>query len=310
MALDISLLAQIEDIAVFAMVVDHGSFSEAARRLGIAKSAVSRKVDRLERGLGVRLLNRSTRSLSMTEAGRAVHARAVQSLALLEEARNQVANLSEAPRGVLRVTTSVAFGRLCLAPLLPEFLAAYPDVKVQLTLLDRVTDLAEEGFDLAVRLTRSPPDFVVAKPLMQIDYVVCAAPDYLHGRRVETPQDLAALNCIYYGYSDFDNAWVFQREGRREAVRVEGNVVANSSEVVRDLLLAGVGVGLVARYAVDEPLRQGQLRALLNDWEAIGPFGRTAFAIWLPQRHLPPKIRVFVDFLADRLAAKNSQTNV
>lgn len=299
--MDRALLEQIEDIAVFAMVVDQGSFSEAARRLGIAKSAVSKKVDRLERGLGVRLLNRSTRSLSMTEAGRAIHGRAVQSMALLEEARSQVANLSEAPRGQLRVTAPVAFGRLCLAPLLAEFLAAYPEIRLQLTLLDRVVDLAEEGFDLAIRLTRSPPDFVVAKPLMGVDYVVCAAPAYLQGRRVEMPRDLAALNCLYYGYRDFGNDWVFQREGQRETVRVDGNLVVNSSEVVRDLLLDGVGVGLVARYAVAEEVRQGRLEVLLDGWKPVGPFGQTAFAIWLPQVHLPPKIRVFVDFLAARL---------
>lgn len=299
--MDKSLLEQIEDIAVFATVVEQGGFSAAGRRLGIAKSAVSKRVDRLERGLGVRLLNRSTRSLSMTEAGRAIHDRARQSLALLEEARAQVANLSEAPRGVLRVTASVAFGRLCLAPLLADFLAAYPEIRLQLTLLDRLVDLAEEGYDLAIRLTRSLPDFVVAKPLLAIDYVVCAAPAYLQGRRLAGPQDLAGLNCLYYGYAEFGNEWHFLRDGRRETVKVAGNVVVNSSEVVRDLLLAGVGVGLVARYAVARELRQGSLLALLPEWTPAGPFGQTAFAIWLPQPHLPPKIRVFADFLAARL---------
>lgn len=302
--MDRTLLEQIEDIAVFATVVEQGSFSGAGRRLGIAKSAISKKVDRLERSLGVRLLNRSTRSLSMTEAGRAIHGRAVQSLALLEEARGQVANLREAPRGLLRVTTSVAFGRLCVVPLLAEFLAAYPEVRVQLTLLDRLVDLAEEGFDVALRLVRTPPDQVVAKPLMPIDFVACAAPAYLEGKRVESPRDLAGLNCLYYGYRDLGSEWVFQRDGQRETVRVDGNVVVNSSEAVRDLILAGVGVGLVARYAVAEELRQGCLVALLPGWTPAGPFQQTAFAIWLPQVHLPPKIRVFVDFLAQRLGQK------
>lgn len=143
--MDKSLLAQIEDMAVFSSVVDRGSFSEAARRLGVAKSAVSKRVDRLKKTLGVRLLNRSTRSLSMTEAGRVIHERASQSFSLLEEAHNRVMNLNEEPRGVLRVTTSVAFGRLCLAPLLPEFLRNYPEIQLQLTLLDRLVDLTEEA---------------------------------------------------------------------------------------------------------------------------------------------------------------------
>lgn len=187
-------------------------------------------MDRLEKSLGVRLLNRSTRSLSMTEAGMAIQERASQSLALLEEARNQVANLAEAPRGLLRVTTSVAFGRLCLAPLLPEFLGLYPEIRIHLALLDRMVDLAEEGYDLGIRLTRTPPDFVVAKALMPIDYVACASPAYLQGKAVENPTDLAGLNCLYYGYQGLANEWTFLREGERTTVKVEGNVIVNSSK--------------------------------------------------------------------------------
>ena len=130
MSLDKSLLEQMEDMAVFALVVEQGSFSGAGRRLDLVKSAVSRRVDRLERSLGVKLLQRSTRALSMTEAGQALHARALQSLALLEEARSELSQLSQAPRGLLRVTASVAFGRLCVAPVLADFLAAYPEVRV------------------------------------------------------------------------------------------------------------------------------------------------------------------------------------
>ncbi|MBS1191915.1 MAG: LysR family transcriptional regulator [Rhodocyclaceae bacterium] len=299
--MDKELLEQLDAMALFALVVEQRGFSAAARRLGIAKSAVSKKIGRLERSLGVRLLNRTTRSMSLTEAGRAVYERAAQSIALAEEARSQVVNLSQEPRGQLRVTASVAFGKICLVPLLPEFLAAHPDIRVQLTLLDRLVDLAEEGFDLAIRLTRSPPEGVVAKPLMPIDYVVCSTPNYLAGRRIETPRDLAGLNCLCYGYRDFGNEWIFLQAGRRETIRVEGNVAVNSSEAVRDLLLAGVGIGLVARYAVAEDLRRGRLVPLLTDWQPQGPFGQRAYALWLPQFHLPPKIRVFVDFLAARL---------
>lgn len=299
--MDFELLEQTADMALFATVVEQRGFSAAARRLGIAKSAVSKRIDRLERSLGVRLLQRTTRSLSMTEAGRAVYERAASAVALLEEARGRVANLSDAPRGLLRVTASVAFGKFCIAPLLADFMAAYPEIRLQLTLLDRLVDLAEEGFDIAVRLTRSLPDNVVAKALVPIDYVVCATPACLAGREVAQPQDLAAFNCLYYGYGDFGSEWAFEKEGRRETVKVSGNVVVNSSDIVRDLVLADLGVGLVARYAVAAEIRQGRLLPLLDDWKPLGPFGPTAFAIWLPQTHLPPKIRVFVDFLAARL---------
>jgi DNA-binding transcriptional LysR family regulator len=299
--MDKSLLEQMEDMAVFTLVVEQGSFSGAARRLGLVKSAVSKRVDRLERRLGVKLLQRSTRALSMTEAGQALHARAQQSMALLEEARNELANLHQAPRGLLRVTASVAFGRLCVAPLLPGFLKAYPDVRVQLALLDRMVDLAEEGYDLALRLTRTPPDAVVARPLMPVRYVVCAAPAYLAGHSVAHPRDLAGLNCLSYGYQAPAGDWSFQRGAERETVKVRGNVIVNSSEVVRDLMLAGVGAGLVARYAVEAELRAGRLVPLLPDWTPAGSFGPTAWAMWLPQPHLPPKIRAFVEFLVARL---------
>lgn len=301
--MDIELLEQTADMALLAKVAELRGFSAAARQLGITKSAVSKRIDRLERSLGVRLLQRTTRSLSLTEAGRAVYDRAAAAVALVEAARSQVADLTEVPRGVLRVTVSVAFGRLCIAPLLADFMAAYPEVRLQLTLLDRVVDLAEEGFDVAIRLTRSLPGQVVAKALMPIDYVVCAAPACLAGHQVAEPQDLAMFNCLYYGYRDFGSQWHFEKEGRRETVKVAGKIVVNSSDVVRDLLLAGVGVGLVARYAVAEELRQRRLLPLLADWKALGPFGQTAYAVWLPQSHLPPKIRVFVDFLAARLPA-------
>jgi DNA-binding transcriptional LysR family regulator len=190
---------------------------------------------------------------------------------------------------------------LCVAPVLPEFLAAYPEVRVQLALLDRMVDLAEEGFDVALRLTRTPPDAVVARPLMPIRYVVCAAPGFLRGREVTHPHELAALNCLFYGYQSLAGDWSFQRGDERETVKVQGNVVVNSSEVVRDLMLAGVGAGLVARYAVEAELRDGRLVPLLPQWTPTGAFGPTAYALWLPQPHLPPKVRAFVDFLGRRL---------
>lgn len=302
--MDRDLLEQIADMALFARVVESRGFTAAARQLGMAKSAVSKRIDRLERGLGVRLLQRTTRALSVTEAGQAVYERAAQALALAEEARSRVADLAAAPRGTLRVTASVAFGKLCLVPLLADFLAACPEIRLQLVLLDRPVDLAEEGFDLAVRLTASPPEQAVAKALMPIDYVVCATPAYLAGRELTTPRDLAGVNCLYYGLGDFGREWTFEQAGQRIGVKVAGPVVVNSSEAVRDLVLAGLGVGLVARYAVAEEIRLGKLQVLLADWRAIGPFGETAYAVWLPQPCLPPKVRVFVDFLAERLSAK------
>lgn len=164
-----------------------------------------------------------------------------------------------------------------------------------------MVDLVEEGYDVAIRLTRTPPPQVVTKPLMPVRYRLCATVDYLQGRKIETPADLAGHNCLHYGLGEFGNEWRFQRAGEEARIRVASNVTVNNSEVVRDLLLADLGVGLLWNYAVDREIAAGRLQALLPAWTPVGPFGQTAWAIWLPQPHLPPKIRVFVDFLAAQL---------
>ena len=300
--MDRSLLDQIEDIAVFTAVVEQGSFSGAGRKLALSKSAISKRIDRLESSLGMRLLQRSTRALSLTEAGKMIHERAAQSMALLDEAKNHASHLAEMPQGLIKVTTSVAFGRLLVAPLLSEFLQLYPQIKVQLVLLDRTVDLVDEGFDLAIRLTRVPPELLVAKPLMSIDYVLCASPKYIKSQPISVPSDLASLNCLSYGLQGLSNEWVFQKGKAKEVVKVSGNVVVNSSEIVRDLILEGTGVGLVARYAVSKELSSGKLHELLPAWKPAGSFTQTAYAVWKQQTHLPQKTRVFIDFLHSRLA--------
>ena len=172
---------------------------------------------------------------------------------------------------------------------------------LQETLLDRIVDLVDEGYDVALRLTRSPPDQVVAKALMPVRYRLCSTVNGKKGQKVETPADLAGHNCLHYGLREFGNEWRFQRGSEEMRVCVTSNVVVNNSEVVRDLLLADMGIGLVWNYAVARDIADGRLISLLPDWTPVCPFGQTAWAIWLPQTHLPPKIRVFVDFLAERL---------
>ena len=297
----INPLDHLSDLAVFVRVVDTQGFSSAARAMGLTKSAVSKRINRLEKQLGLRLLQRTTRAMSLTEAGRVLYERAAQGVALLDESARLAAGLVEAPRGILRVTASVTFGKLCLAPLIPEFLARYPEIELQLTLLDRFVDLVEEGYDVALRLTRTPPEQVVAKALMPVRYRLCAAVDYLKNRKIDTPADLAGHNCLHYGLRELGSEWRFQRDGEEARVQVKSNVVVNNSEVVRDLLLAGLGIGLVWNYAVDREIADGRLVPLQPDWSPVGPLGPTAYALWLPPTHLPPKTRVFIDFLAERL---------
>lgn len=297
------LIDQIAGMAVFATVVQARSFSAAAQQLGQTKSAVSKQVARLERSLGVKLLHRTTRSQSLTEAGQALYLRAAQGVALAEEARAELAHLSASPRGTLRVTAPMTFGKFCVAPAVLAFLERYPEVKVQLTLLDRNVDLADEGFDLAIRLAQSLPDQVVARKLTDIRYLVCASPGYVQDNPpLRSPADLAAHNCLYFGYGGFGDTWVFDSLSGRESVQVAGNFTVNSSDVIRDALLAGSGVGVLPSFVVEAELRDGRLLQLLPEWRPQGEFGASAYAVWLPDRHLPPKLRVFIDFLLERWA--------
>lgn len=305
------ILEQLNGMAIFVQVVESGSFTAAAQRLGLDKSAVSKQVSRLEARLATRLLHRTTRALSLTEAGRLLYASASQSISALEETRLALSNLNEEPRGTLRITASVAYGRLCIAPLIPEFLALHPQLKVRLALLDRMVDLADEGYDVAIRLSAKLSDGLVAKPVADLSYRLCASPAYLAAHtRPRRPADLAGHNCLYYGLGEFSDQWQFMRKGKageKETVRVGSNYVVNSSEAIRDALLAHMGIGLLPDFAVKDALARGDLVPLLPGWDPAGPFGGRAYAVWLPTRHLPPKVRLFVDFLADRLGGRRKR---
>ncbi|MDR6859926.1 LysR family transcriptional regulator [Variovorax guangxiensis] len=294
---------QMAGIAVFACVVEARSFTGAARMLGTSKSAVSKQIARLETLLDVQLLRRTTRSLSPTSAGQTLYDRTAEAIALCRSAGGEVASLLRRPMGLLRVTAPMTLGRLVVAPALPTFLEAYPEMRVQLVLLDRAVDLAEEGFDIAIRTTRELPAGAVARPLGNTSYLLCAAPGYL--ARVAapaSPEDLAALNCLRYGEGETHQLWRFDGADGKRSVRVNGNLLVNSSESLRDAVRQGLGVALLPDFVVDDDLRQGSIVRVLPAWTVRPPFGSSVSAVWLPDRHLPPKMRVFVDFMVERLS--------
>jgi DNA-binding transcriptional LysR family regulator len=277
---------QLVDMVVLVKVVDEGSFSGAARAMGMTKSAVSKQIQRLESGFGVKLLNRTTRKLSLTEAGRVLYEHAEQVARINGAAHDALAQLSGRPTGVLRMSTSAVYGQHVLAPLLPEFCALYPDVRVALTLVDRHVDLTEEGIDLVIRLTEQPLDSLAGRPLHACDFVVCASKAFLRRKRIA--QGLA---------------WRFHDEhGQAVEVNVRGPITVNSSDMVRALVLSDMGIGLLPRFAVQGDLEAGLLKQVLPGWHPQGAFGPTAWALWQAQRHMPPKLRVMIDFLAAKLS--------
>ncbi len=289
-------------MAIFARVAEAKNFSEAARRLGLSKSVVSKQVARLERSLGARLINRTTRRLSLTEAGTAFYEHCARMVAEAEAAELAVTRLSVTPRGVLRVSSPAAFGHLHLAPAIPEFLRRYPEMAVELVMNDRMVDLAEEGFDVAIRLTEEPAPNLVARKIAPVRWVVCATPEYLrqHGKP-KAPADLARHNCLFYSYQGSGDLWRFSGPRGEVSVNVTGNFRVNNSEAVREAALGHLGIALLPTFAAGQELQAGRLVPLLTDYGPLGAIGKNVYCVYLSHRQVSPKLRAFVDFFASRL---------
>jgi DNA-binding transcriptional LysR family regulator len=282
--------------------VEHGSFAKAAERLGISTSACSRHVAELETHLDSRLLNRTTRRLSLTESGQAFFERCVQVLADLEEAEQTAAASAARPRGTLKLTCSISFGVRHVAPLVGAFAAHHPEMRFDVQLSDRFVDLVEEGFDLALRIGESPAQNLIARKLGETCLVPCTAPSYLreHGAP-ETPADLAAHACLTYEYLPQRNTWRFRDQaGREHAVRVAGPMHANNGEMLAAAAVEGIGIALEPDFIVGADLAAGRLVRILKDYS---PTPTGIYAVYPSRRHLSAKVRAFVDFLAERFAA-------
>lgn len=304
-------MGRLEDLQAFARVVDARGFSGAARLLGTTKSAVSKQVVRLEDQLGSRLLYRTTRSVSPTAEGRAVYDRALR---LLDEAlalETELAGRGDEPRGVLRLSVSTAFGNLQFTALMAEFCARHPQIDVVLGLNDRYVDLAEEGFDVVLRLTHKPSDGLVARRLAAIRFVLCASPAYLSANgEPQTVADIAGHRCLRFGYLQSPDRWRFRHTVQGEvevetrgSLRFESGLTANSSESLRVAALAGMGLAVLPTYAIGADLRARRLQAVLPGWQPIGGLADadTLYAVYLPSRHPAPKVRALIDFMLEKM---------
>lgn len=289
-------------ITAFARVVEAGSFARAAARLDVSVSSVSRQVAELEAHLDARLLNRTTRRLSLTEAGQAFFERCVQLLADLDEAEVAVTAASVVPRGTLRLTCSATFGARHLAPAIAAFAAAHPQIAFDVALSERVVDLVEEGFDLAVRIGDTGGQNVVARKLGTTRLVWCAAPAYLerHGEP-RKPDELAHHACLTYEYAPTRNTWTFRdRDGVERSVRIGGPVHASNARFLVALASAGVGIAREPDFVVAPDVRAGRLVPILRAFESP-PLG--IYAVYPSRRHLSAKVRTFADFLVGHFAS-------
>ena len=297
--------ALLPDIAVFVQVVESGSFSDAARRLGSTPSSVSRSVSRLERQLGSKLLHRTTRKLRLSEAGSEVFQNAAS---MMEAARRVMAHdgtASQMPQGKVTLGVPKAIGRFVIHPLMPEFLARYPLIDICLRLEDRYMDLIDDEMDLALRITDSPSPGLYGKPLMPVEHLLCATPAYLaqHGAP-QHPQDLRQHSCISLGETPTDSRWKFRRQGKSIMVQTRGRYAANHTGVRLDAVKCGLGIGSLPRFTAREALAQGEIVQVLPEWEFISSYSGKLWLLWSTSRHMPARMRVLIDYLSEKLLAE------
>jgi len=285
---------------VFVEVAERGSLTAAADALEMSRAMVTRYLAEVERWLGARLLHRTTRRISLTGPGEAALLRFRQMLAIGDELRGELATDNPEPHGLLRVTASVSFGQSHLAAAVAEFVKRHPLTRVELLLVDRVVNLVEERVDIAVRISRAIDPSLIARPLAQCRSVLCAAPAYLAERGTPTTADaLATHNCLTHHYVG-KSVWHLQRDGRKIAVAVGGNISANEASLLLEAVRAGAGIAMLPMYQIAPLLRTGELVAVLPDHE-VELLG--LYAVYASRRQLPTIMRSFLDFLVERFSS-------
>jgi DNA-binding transcriptional LysR family regulator len=287
------------ELEVFAAAVKGGSFSAAARALGLTPSAVSRTLDRIEARLGVRLMLRTTRALTLTAEGQAYLGAARRILADLDDAERLIADQG-APRGRLRVSAALSHGRLCIVPLLGEFALLYPHILLDISLTDTVIDIPGGQADVAIRFGMLPDSPLTARRIGETGRTIVASPAYLARRGApQVPEDLHDHNCLNFNFRRAEPTWPFRKDGRDYALTVHGNIEANNGETLGQLALDGMGITRVGKFSVAEDLAAGRLVPVL---EAFNPGDvEQIHAVFIGGANMPARVRVFVDFIAERL---------
>ena len=287
-------------MAVFKRVVEAKSFSAVARETNMSQSTVSKHIASLEERLDTKLLNRSTRSLKLTEAGKEYYQHCIRILNDFQEAEASIGKGKIDPTGTLRISTSAAFGRTYILPFLNEFLSTYPDIKIDLMFGDKYTDLVKEGIDLAIRIGPLEDSSLIAKKIGSSPRIVVASPEYLvkHGRP-KKPADLIKHSCLFYSLQKSPDLWYFNstQEGD-ESIRVNGRVKASSPDAVCDATLEGLGISILGEWYVREHIKKGRLIKILPDFK---PTAYDIHAVYPERRFVPQKVKRMIEFIADKI---------
>src|SRR6516162_7788070 len=300
-------LPDFEGLVIFAKVVEIRSFAGAAAELKLSKATVSKAVSRIEARLGARLINRTSRRFALTDAGRQIAARAAHILAEGEAAEDAALAQATVPRGLVRLAARMSFGLLHIAPLLPEFLAAYSEVSVDLHLSDAMVDLVGEGFDAAIRIAALPDSSLVARRLCEMPRYLAGSPAYLnkHGRP-KHPLHLAQHRCIGYSHTMTAETWRFTKAGKSATVRPSGPLRVNNGDAMMPALIAGVGLGILPEFIVREALADGRLERLLPEWSMASG---SVYWVTPPCGHRPKRVDVLGEFVAQSLPSHRRGAN-
>lgn len=297
------LFALLPDLATFARVVDAGNFSSAARQLGSTPSTVSRQIKRLEDSLGTRLLERSTRSIRLTDAGAQIYRYCREMIGAASGAVDVAGQVIGEPRGKVSLSAPVSFARSVIHPLVAEFLRRWPDVDVQLVFADHEVDPLRDDVDMVIRLTRSPPPGLAARRLGAVGWMLCASRAYLAERGAPAePRDLAEHACMYLGETVDDNRWHFRRGADTQSVEVKSRYIANDADARLDAALHGLGIASLPDFVAAQALARGDLVRVLGDWEfEARPYMGPVWLLYPSNRFLPSRARALIDYLASRL---------
>jgi DNA-binding transcriptional LysR family regulator len=286
------------DMAVFAVVVEAGSFTGAAARLGLSKSAVSKRVKRLELRLGTSLLQRTTRRLALTDAGELYYRHCAKVVAEAHQAEIAVNRVADRPQGVLRLNAPMAFGQMHIAPIVEEFLDRYSELSVELTLADSLVDLSAEGVDIAIRVAQDPGERYIAREIAPVHRVVCASSSYLNTHGVPAnAQELAAHNCLGTACYAGGETWILRDEQGQQRVQVRGGFASNDAGALREAALTGLGIVMLPTFVVGTDIQAGLLMPL-----NLKPVDvETVYAVYTASRERSPKVAAFVDFLREQI---------
>jgi DNA-binding transcriptional LysR family regulator len=283
---------------VFVKAVELGSISAAANELDLSSQLAGKHVRALEQGLGIKLLNRTTRRQSLTDGGRVFYERAKNVLAEMEAAEALIAETRSVPQGRLRISAPITFGSRSLAPAVADYMKQHPQVSVDLSLTNRTVDLVDEGFDVVFRTGELPDSGLLARRLAPLRLVLCAAPDYLRStKKLRKPEDLADHECLVFSHTSLRTTWTFEGPRGRVSVPITGRFSTDSGEALRAAAIAGAGILLQPYALVNEEIESGRLVRLLQRYE---PAARPLHALYAPDRRMTPKLRSFLDFAVQR----------